>query len=284
MPDLYSIDPLDPIHYSHSKGEIFPIDYHLHDGFEIFFFISGDVNYFIEKKVHTLKYGDLIITNNYEVHTPSFKSDKEYERIFLQFKPEIPERFSSPQFNLLGCFLDRPLGMYNKTSLGKKQCKELMRLFRRIEDANNSDLPGSEILRITSFIELLVFINRVFKIAGPAEEHHNVPKKLMPILDYIDDNLESELTLELLQEKFYINRFYLSRLFKESTGINIHEYITYKRISKAKRLLSEGYSVTDSCMISGFVDYSNFIRIFKKTVGVPPGQYKKLNFTPLKKY
>lgn len=278
MPDLYSIKTPDYVNYMHVKSKIIPINFHLHDGLEIYFLVSGDVNYFIEKRVYPLKYGDLIITNNYEVHTPSFQSGKTYERIILQFKSEIPQRFSSPNFNLLNCFINRPLGEQNKISLNKNQLEEILRFFNKIENANNSDLPGSDILKLTSFIDLLVFINNIFMNIEPIEEHPNVPDKLIPILNYIDSNLDNELTLDLFEKQFYINRFYLSRLFKASTGINIHEYITFKRISKAKKLLSAGFSVTDSCMKSGFIDYSNYIRVFKKIIGIPPGKYKKLNF------
>jgi AraC-like DNA-binding protein len=277
MPDIYSIKAPNYVNYMHIKSNIKPIDFHLHDGLEIYFLVSGDVNYFIEKRVYPLKYGDLIITNEYEVHTPSYLSGKTYERIILQFKSEILQKFSLPNFNLLNCFKNRPLGEQNKICLNKNQLEEILRFFRKIENASNSDLPGSEILKLTSFIDLLVFINKIFMSIEPIEEHLNVPEKLIPILNYIDINLDNKLSLELFEKKFYINRFYLSRLFKISTGVNIHEYITFKRISKAKKLLSEGFSVTDSCIKSGFIDYSNFIRVFKKIVGVPPGNYRKLN-------
>lgn len=272
---MYSIDTSKYIEYMHAKSGTIPIDFHLHDGFEIYFLISGDVNYFIEKTVYPLKYGDIIITNNYEVHTPSFQSGQIYERVVLQFKAEIPEKFSSPQFNLLNCFVNRPLGERNKISLGKNKLGELRQLFDRIENANSSNIPGSEILKLTSFIDLLVFINKEYAENELVENHNNVPEKMVPILEYIDSNLSNELTLELLERKFYINRFYLSRLFKKNTGVNIHDYITYKRISKAKKLLTDGFSVTDTCIMSGFIDYSNFIRVFKKIVGMPPGQYKR---------
>lgn len=276
MPELHTINA-SSFSCGHSKGETFPMNFHLHDGFEIYFFISGDVNYFIEKKVYTLSYGDMLIMNNYEVHSPSFQSVKTYERIVFHFTSEIPEKFSTSRFNLLDCFINRPLGVGNKISLGKNQIAEFLSLYKKIESAGASDMTGSEIIRNTAFIELLVFINRVYAGTKHAEDHPNVPEKLLPILDYIDENLEGELTLVTFENRFYINRFYLSRLFKESIGINIHEYITFKRISKAKKLLSSGYSVIDACSLAGFIDYSNFIRVFKRIVGVPPGQYRKAN-------
>jgi AraC-like DNA-binding protein len=106
------------------------------------------------------------------------------------------------------------------------------------------------------------------------EDHSNIPEKLIPILDYINENLEGDLSLEFLEKRFYINGSYLSRLFKKSTGSTIHEYIIYKRISKAKKLLAEGSSATEAAFMCGFNDFSNFSRLFKRTVGVSLRQYK----------
>lgn len=107
------------------------------------------------------------------------------------------------------------------------------------------------------------------------EEHTNIPERLVPILDFIGQHLSEELTLQTLEKEFFINKFYLSRLFKNSIGSNLHEYIIFKRISRAKKLLSEGLNVTETSIQCGFNDYSNFLKLFKRTVGISPGKYNK---------
>jgi AraC-like DNA-binding protein len=67
----------------------------------------------------------------------------------------------------------------------------------------------------------------------------------------------------------------LCDLFKNQLSTTANKYLTGKRISHAKKLLSEGKSVTDTAIESGFSDYANFIRTFKKAVGIPPGKYKQ---------
>jgi YesN/AraC family two-component response regulator len=116
-----------------------------------------------------------------------------------------------------------------------------------------------------------VFINA----SNQRVENTSIPDKLIPILQYIEDNIDKDLSLDVLEHSFYIDKFYLSRLFKKVTGSNLHEFILYKRISRAKQLLSNGNSAIEACALSGFNDYSNFHRIFKRTVGVSPGKYKK---------
>lgn len=265
------------INYRHNRTEK-PVhtDFHLHNFFEIYFFISGNVNYFIEKKVYKLNYGDLLLINNLEIHKPSFSSPEPYERIVIHFDASIPQYMSSPDFKLLNCFLNRPAGEQNLIRPSIRQLNEIMKLFNRLEALGDETSNGSDVLRLACFLELLVFINRVFSSNLISDfEEPNVPEKLLPVLDYIDSNLEKDLSLKFLEQHFYINRFYLTRLFKKVTNSTLHEYIQYKRISKAKKLLSDGYNVTEACMKSGFNDYSNFLRMFKRTVGISPGKYRK---------
>ncbi|NSW89785.1 MAG: helix-turn-helix transcriptional regulator [Firmicutes bacterium] len=275
----YFKNPSGIINYSHSKTNTYTgMDFHLHEFFEIYFFISGNVNYFIENKVYHLKYGDLLIMNNHEIHRPSISPGEQYERIVIHFDPSIVQVFSSPGLDLISCFVDRPKGEYNRVSLNKSQIDEIQYMLSKVGHYSTNVNAYCSILKFTAFIELLVNINKIYNIYNAVEnkdEYSKIPEKLASIIDFIDKNPEKDLSLQALEKTFYIDKYYLSRLFKKHTGSNIHEYILYKRISKAKRLLSEGYNITDTSIMCGFNDYSNFYRMFKKTVGVSPSHYKK---------
>lgn len=268
-------NPRNKIDFYHSRTEgPFVADFHLHDMYEIYFFISGNVKYFVEKKSYTLKYGDLLVMNNHEIHKPSFLASSPYERFVIHFNPELPQLFSSMGSNLLHCFIDKPNGEKNKITLKTDQIEEIKRLFQKMELIQKDASSYVNIAKLTCFLDILVLINRAFSHSMEREEPLTFPKRLTPILDYIDENLEGDLSLSCLEKKFYINASYLSRLFKKNIGSNIHEYIIYKRISKAKRLLSEGYNANEVVLLCGFNDFSNFSRIFKRTVGVSLRQYK----------
>lgn len=267
----------DNIKYSHVKTKVPYIDFHLHDGCEIYFLISGDVNYFVEKNIYPLKFGDLIITNNNEIHKPAFTSDVVYERITLEFNQDLPQLFSTNNFDVLNCFYNRISGEQNKISLSPNETSNILELFHKYENLCNITNNAANLLRLNCFIELMVYINNLFLNVRNIDENNYIPLKLQPILDYIDKNLDSDLSLEVIEKKFFISRFYLSKLFKKFTGSTIHEYIIYKRISIAKKLLTEGCNVTEACMKSGFNDYSNFLKVFKKTVGILPGKYNKIH-------
>ncbi|MCZ8512784.1 AraC family transcriptional regulator [Paenibacillus filicis] len=266
-------------HYSHRRMEKpRKMEFHLHDQYEIYFFISGDVHYLIEKKVYPLEYGDLLIMNNRELHKATFRSDAPYENIVIHFDPAVAAALAAVSpYPLLDCFVRRPLGEHNKIAFNHQQLDEATTLFHRIEQLAKNEEDGSELLLTAYMTELLVLINRVHRqsLSPTASCQPELDHKLAPVLDYIDHHLDQDLSLETLERLFYVNRYYLSRLFKRTTGSTIHEYIVLKRIAEAKRLLKEDYNVTDACQLSGFNDYSNFIRMFKRYVGISPGQYRK---------
>jgi len=264
------------IDYSHTvTQEPKSFDFHLHNRFEIYFFISGNVNYFIERKMYKLKYGDLLVFNNQEIHKPSFSPGAPYERIVIHFDPSVPLMFEPYGRKLLECFQNRPCGEGNRISLNEYQIHEILSRFNSIEMLDPHD-DNSKLLKLVRFIDLLHFIHQQFLDTTHMDDYLTIPEKLVPVFDYIEDNLEKNLSLVTLEQKFFINRFHLCRLFKKSAGRSLHEYIIYKRISRAKKLLSEGSSVTEAAILSGFSDYSNFLRIFKRTVGLTPGQYRKM--------
>ncbi|MDU0202840.1 MULTISPECIES: AraC family transcriptional regulator [Paenibacillus] len=277
MQDLYqNLHQL--INFRHTlTNEPRPMDFHQHqDQYEIYFFLTGDVHYFIEKQVYHLQYGDLLIMHSNELHRPNFQSKKQrYENCVIHFNPALLANLNSSQFDLLHCFNNRKFGEQNRMRLNPQQIDDFLKIFERMELYTRPQaLPGSDILFVAAFTELLVFINRIFLNQGKQDDQVMIPDKLSSLFTYIDENLDQDLSLEVLEHVVFMNRSYLCRLFKKHTGSTIHEHILFKRINKAKQLLREGSTVTDTCQLAGFNDYSNFIRTFKKAVGLPPRQYQ----------
>jgi AraC-type DNA-binding domain-containing proteins len=262
--------------FAHNK-DILPakFDFHLHDRYEIYFFVSGKVNYFVEKNIYSLREGDLLVMNSREIHKPTLTDCSPYERYTIHFSPAAVSDFNSSTFNLLECFENRKSGEKNKIELNSNQRSELVELLTKMERINANKTDCFNVLFLCYLTEILVLLNTAFSSDVPHKHNVSVPDRLSPILDYIDQNLDGDLSLDALESKFYMNKFYLCRLFKSFVRSSIHEYILYKRVSRAKVLLTEGVTATEACSRSGFGDYSNFIRTFKKTVGITPGQFAK---------
>ncbi|MFC4777044.1 AraC family transcriptional regulator [Paenibacillus sp. GCM10023252] len=273
-----SLEQIDQsIKYLHATKSVQKIDFHLHAGCEIYFLIQGDVRYFVEKTAYSLQYGDLILTNEHEIHKPSFNSDVTYERVTIEFDPLLFKPFVTEGMDPLACFYNRPLGQKNKLKLTVKETSQVMELFMKYGTLMRSGASGTAILKLSCMLELLVAINRIYLSQKPIEPALALHHKLTPILDYIDLHIHEDLSLELLQNRFYVNKYHLLRQFKEYTGSTVHEYIMTKRISLAKRHLAEGSSVLEACMRCGFNEYTSFLRIFKKKTGMLPKEYQKGN-------
>lgn len=129
-------------------------------------------------------------------------------------------------------------------------------------------------------MEMMVFLNKLFSgrcknVINEKESSYHT--QVDEILTYINQNIQNTLTIEELSEHFYLSSSYLCRIFKATTGTTINKYITAKRITISKALLSEGYSVSETCEKCGFNDYSNFLKAFTKAVGISPKKYAQFN-------
>ena len=77
------------------------VDTHIHDCYELFYFISGDLTYYIEGHAYDLKPNDLIVTNTKELHRIIFHSDANYERKYIHFKSDFLSAYQTKEYNLL---------------------------------------------------------------------------------------------------------------------------------------------------------------------------------------
>jgi AraC-like DNA-binding protein len=102
-----------------------------------------------------------------------------------------------------------------------------------------------------------------------------MPKLIKEVMNYIEKNIQNEITLDAISERFFLNGTHISRQFKKHTGLTIRSYTVDRKVAHAKELLNAGKSVTDVAYLSGFNNYSNFIRTFHRIEGISPGQYAK---------
>lgn len=99
---------------------------------------------------------------------------------------------------------------------------------------------------------------------------------LQRVKEYIDRNFQQKLSLDALAETFFINKFYLTRIFKEQFGITVNSYLLQVRITHAKQLLRfSDLSIEKIAQECGMSDANYFARMFKKIEGIAPGEYRK---------
>ena len=107
----------------------------------------------------------------------------------------------------------------------------------------------------------------------------NVPEKKDVIQEaklYIKKNFNKDISLNDISERFYINPYYFSQLFKKKTGETYQTYLTNLRISRAKKLLEEtDLKIYEVCAMVGYTDTNHFNKVFERNVGMKPSEYKK---------
>ena len=93
---------------------------------------------------------------------------------------------------------------------------------------------------------------------------------------YINQNYKLPLTLENVARESGISRYHFSRLFKIETGFSFKEYLNFKRINAAKRLLRDNdLNVSEVCFAIGYNDLSYFSRVFRKHTGLAPSKFRE---------
>ena len=95
------------------------------------------------------------------------------------------------------------------------------------------------------------------------------------IADFISQNLNKDLTVDLICNRFFISKNRLYNLFHRYYDTTVNDYITTLRLNKAKKLLTEtSEPVYRMCELTGISNYTYFCKLFKKHFGVTPTQYR----------
>lgn len=250
--------------------------YHRHNAFEIYLFLSGTRKVCVENAAYVCRPGDLFLIRPETYHAGLCDEACEYDRIIMNIKPELIDEICEKGAQIGGCFYfssDTPI---RRTHLGYHERKTVIELFEKFDAAQRSSDFANTLLCDTYMLQYLIFVNRWFGRDDDFTKEDNVmPSLVSDVMNYINHNITQTITMEKLAVNFHFHGRYISKLFKEYTGLTIRTYILDKRIGLAKKLLGAGCNVTEACYRSGFNDYANFLRSFKKYAGISPGRYKR---------
>ena len=100
-------------------------------------------------------------------------------------------------------------------------------------------------------------------------------KELNHVIDYIEDNLTDDLSLEVISEYAGVSDFHFRKIFYYLSGLTLSEYIKNRRLSEASKDLLQGEKVTDVAFKYGYQSMDGFTRAFKKWSGFLPSDVTK---------
>lgn len=102
----------------------------------------------------------------------------------------------------------------------------------------------------------------------------NESRAIQTVRQYLEAHYAENVALKTLGAIANLSSFHLLRTFRKQVGLPPHEYLNQIRFRQAKKLLQQGYSISDVAHRTGFADQSHLTRQFKRMIGVTPGQYR----------
>lgn len=254
-------------------GDEKTMNVHIHDCCEIYYAISGGKQFLIDGTCYDINDGDIFFINQFESHYLSQVDREVHERIVFAVHPNYLKQLSTQDTDLDACFYGHEREKTNRVHLSAEEQKRFIYFIHKLR---KNEGFGEDILDQAVFLELMVFLNKIFskeRDQDLVENKNQYHEKVDEILTYINQNIREDLSIDNLAEQFYLSSSYLCRIFKIATGTTINKYITAKRITLSKELLSVGYPVNEVCEQCGFRDYSNYLKAFRKAVGITPKKY-----------
>lgn len=231
---------------------------HSHSDYEIYLFLEGNSKYVVEEKIYDLSPGDIIIIRKHDMHRVFHMGNQKYHRIVLMVSPDFFKRNNCAEYETV--FLNKHAKAGHRINAEIVRSSGLLDAIMRLkyysENFSNLYAPVSESI----VTEILYLLNHV----SAFETADTTNKIVKNVIDYINAHFTAEITLDALCEKFFVSKFYLCHIFKAATGLTIQQYIRQKRLTLADTLRSEGKTLTEAALSSGFGDYSSFYRAYVK--------------------
>ena len=253
-------------------------DVHIHyNDYEVYYLLEGERCYFIGTKIYHLKQGSLVFVRRNVIHKTALSREAHHDRILL----EISRSYLESVFAITGeltlhDFFQDDCIILSLESEEQNFITELLLALGRELGTKNS---GFRLLAKSLVAELFIYAKRMENKTNPsASSRTDDPRhrQIEQIACYIAENCCSPLSLNSIAEHFYMNKCYLSRIFKEDTGFTVNGYLHARRIQKARALLvQDPMNISEVSEAAGYENLTYFERVFKKHTGMSPLEYRK---------
>ena len=250
---------------------------HSHSFYELIFCCSSDnIQYLLGSQRYRLQKGDVLFIPPGVSHGPLFPEvmDRPYERIVVWINAELLQQFYRkwPEIeHASGCwrssYLLRTGGTCWEEPIGET--------FRRGCSESAKRHPGWEAALYGNTTLLITLLNRALlsdRKHPPTEQN----ELLDELLEYVESHLKEKITIRSAARQLLVSESTITHLCRNRLGISFYRYVTQKRLTVAKQLMTEGIPLGQIGEMAGFCDYSAFYRAFKQEYGISPREYRNL--------
>ncbi|MCR5754133.1 MAG: helix-turn-helix domain-containing protein [Acetatifactor sp.] len=239
VPIIYGCEICKP---EHSFGPAVRSHYLLH------YILEGEGEFFKRGVWHPVKKGDIFVIEPEEVTI--YRTGKENTWVYSWIGFEVPK----------GCVLD----FLNSPVIHTPPVRHIFTEIRRHYSEDNFN---EQLYLLTC--ELLLQLSSMY---GETYRQNNYAKYTK---NYLETVYMQSVSIQEIADSLFIDRRYLTAVFRETYGISPKEYLMEFRLKKARKFLEKGYSVTESAGMAGFSDLPNFSKRYKAYFGTTPSRQRK---------
>ncbi len=254
---------------------------HAHDYYECYLFIEGDVTMEIfsgnSSDTYKMTPGDLMIMPpGVKHHAIMHESEKNYRRFVFWISRDCCNSLLSESMDYM--YLMQKAEAFHKYiyHLAPSQFHLVESKFLRLLEEISQDRYGADTFQHICLCDLILTINRIIYDEEHSHSGSDELSLFQSIISYVEENLEDQLSLDDIAGKFYVSKYYVAHLFKDTLGISLHQYIIKKRLSECRDAITSGEPITSAYERFGFRDYSSFFKSFKKEYGMSPKEYQSI--------
>jgi AraC-like DNA-binding protein len=235
---------------------------------ELSLMLAGELEIHINHHTYHARRGDLILKNPGVLHSEKADPSVPMEQLCLRISNFCRSNYPPNQLLPAGAF-----PILNTEASFPVLSELLLYLFQTADEKRE----GFETVINQTANALLTIVMTLVQDASmePSITEHS--ELIDNIIQYLDQNYASSVTLKELSEHFYFSPFYLSRKFKLQTGYTINQYIINRRMGESERmLLFEDVSIKEIAQRNGYSNIQHFYAAFKKFTGYTPMEFKQL--------
>ena len=263
------------VHKNEKNADGFSYPVHSHSSHEILIVTKGNCGIIVGDTEYELGKNDAALVFENEEHGLLIH-EAPFEFFAVQFMPKICKNAELDALlsSLAGSFKGKNGAVL---TIENAVCPTVVSCMRRICDERSDTDTDMYFTYIRAILYELCH-NAVRK-TGVASGHRNKKnggtELLNAVIDYIGENLNMISDLSFIESVFHYSNSHVNRLFRDTLGISVWQYITAKKLDLAYNLIAEGYSIKTASSRCGFGDYSVFYRSFVRHFNIPPSAVKR---------
>ena len=251
--------------------------FHWHEYFEVLLILSGTGCYYVNGQAFEVTGGDILIFNNAELHGWQV-TQSEMRVLAMVFAPRLVAGYGDfSDVAYLKPFIERGENFKNRVGGWEPCAAQIADIMREIAGEWEQKRDGHRLMIKADVLRLLTMLVRHYHDDSRSAARADRNKALLRLkraFEYIDGGYCGKLTLKEAANRVYMSPNYFSHYFHAATGVSFSDYVTMRRVHKARELLEttnrSTYEIAVEC---GFHNSSNFYRLYRKHTGQSPRKH-----------